>query len=845
MSAAPVQASKSPGIVNQWLSAALTSIGFERWSIGARLALIVIALALPLNLLGVSVVERVLHAANEAQRTSLLYAARSVAAGLDAQLDKYIDLAGILAKSPALLEERLDAFYAEARRTFPNSAESRVVVADLDGQQLMNTAMKLGEPLPRRGAEALASQNRAFEAGATLVSGVYVSALNKAWVATIEAPIFKDGKPFRELAVTMSINGFLRLLNDQRMPEGWLAGIIDREGRFIARVPFHDRYVGQLASQGWRAVKDKDGVYDFLSIEGEETVTANAHSARSGWTVGIGVKKEELKAAVWNSARSAIAVSACLSVLSLLFAGVIAQRITRPIAELRDHAAALLDGQAPAFEPSTPEIEELWNALKRAASEQRRADEALRQLTERFVAAEEAAGGFVYDWDAKADRAWRSAGLETLLGYKPDELLPLGAGWFSLIEPTDLNRIQSSPTLFESADGRYSFEYRVRHKDGRWIWIWDRGRAVRTADGCLVRLIGAAIDLSKRKETEAALAESENRARASLAEIEAIYDTARVGLCILDRELRYVRINKRLAEINGVPVAGHIGKTVREIVPAVAHVVERIATGIFETGQSVSDVELSGTTAAAPGQLRHWLEQWTPLRNAEGEIVGVNVVVEDITERKKYEDQILLLMREVNHRAKNMLGVVQAIARHTVTSNPADFIQRFSKRLQALAMSQDLLIKNEWQGADLTELAQAQLAHFKDVVGTRVTLRGPSLRLTPAATQTIGIALHELATNAGKYGALSGKTGRVEISWGVSEPDPGRKRFFMSWIESGGPLVLEPERRGFGSTVIESMARMGLSAEVQLDYESTGLQWRLECQAENALDAIKGPFIRR
>jgi two-component sensor histidine kinase len=220
-------------------------------------------------------------------------------------------------------------------------------------------------------------------------------------------------------------------------------------------------------------------------------------------------------------------------------------------------------------------------------------------------------------------------------------------------------------------------------------------------------------------------------------------------------------------------------------------------------------------------------------------------VVEDITDRKKHEEQILLLMREVNHRAKNMLGVVQAIARHTVTSNPEDFVQRFSERLQALAMSQDLLIKNEWQGTDLTELVRAQLAHFKDVIDTRVVLDGPPVRLTPAATQTIGMALHELATNAGKYGALSNTYGQVEIGWKVYEPEAGKQRLSMSWIESGGPPVSAPARRGFGSTVVESMAQIGLSADVQLDYASSGLQWRLDCPGENALDVIKGPTVRR
>ena len=834
---------KPAGFLNGLVNDLLSAIGFERWTIGARLALIVIALALPLNLLGVSVVERVVDAANEAQRASLLYAARSVAAGLDAQLDRYIVLAKYLASSPHVLDDDLREFETEARRAFTDVSNSWLLVADPEGQQIMNTAGKVRQPLPRRNSFAIATQQRALKSRSILVSDVFFGPVAENWVTTIEVPIFRNGEPYRELAVTMNMDGFLRLLNEQRMPQGWLAGIIDREGHFIARVPYQDRYVGKLASESWRKVKDQDGVFDIRSLEGDDTVTANAHSARSGWTVGIAVKKEELQAAVWNTARPAMALSAALSALSLLFAGLIAQRITRPIAQLRDKAAALIEGPVPAFKPGTPEIEELWGALERAALERNLADAALRQLNERFVAGEEAAGGFVYDWEAKADYCWRSEGLIKLLGYHPREVPPSSAGWVALIHPDDRSRIVNSPPIY-GADGRYSIEYRVKNKDGCWVWLWDRGRASTAPDGNLVRLIGSAIDVSERKQIETALADSENRARNSLAEIEAIYDTARIGLCVLDRELRYVRINERLAEINGVPVAGHIGKTIREIVPAIADKVETIAARIFETGQGVPDVELSGTTAAAPSSLRFWLEQWMPLRSAAGEIIGINVVVEDITDRKKHEEQILLLMREVNHRAKNMLGVVQAIARHTVTSHPEDFVRRFSERLQALAMSQDLLIKNEWQGTDLTELVRAQLAHFKDLIDTRVVLAGSPVRLSPAATQTIGMALHELATNAGKYGALSNTDGQVEINWKVYEPEPGEQRFSMSWIELGGPPVSAPARRGFGSTVIEFMARMGLAAEVQLDYASSGLQWRLDCPGENALEIIKGPIVR-
>src|SRR5262249_54865563 len=141
-------------------------------------------------------------------------------------------------------------------------------------------------------------------------------------------------------------------------------------------------------------------------------------------------------------------------------------------------------------------------------------------------------------------------------------------------------------------------------------------------------------------------------------------------------------------------------------------------------------------------------------------------VVEDISARKGHEEQIHLLMREVNHRAKNMLSLVQAIARQTTAREPEDFVRRFTERIQALSANQDLLVRNEWQGVDVEELVRAQLAHFDDLVGSRIAVHGPKLRLNAAAAQAIGLTLHELATNAGKYGALSTDKGHVHVRWG-------------------------------------------------------------------------------
>jgi two-component sensor histidine kinase len=175
---------------------------------------------------------------------------------------------------------------------------------------------------------------------------------------------------------------------------------------------------------------------------------------------------------------------------------------------------------------------------------------------------------------------------------------------------------------------------------------------------------------------------------------------------------------------------------------------------------------------------------------------------------------------------------VDAIAHQTATKNPEDFVERFSKRIQALSANQDLLVRNEWNGVEIEDLVCAQLALFADLIGSRIVVHGPKLCLKAASAQAIGLALHELATNAGKYGALSTDTGRMDISWG-SDGDT----FTMSWTEREGPPVSAPKRRGFGTIVMETMAERSVGGKVDLDYASSGLTWRLTCPAVSALEA--------
>lgn len=235
------------------------------------------------------------------------------------------------------------------------------------------------------------------------------------------------------------------------------------------------------------------------------------------------------------------------------------------------------------------------------------------------------------------------------------------------------------------------------------------------------------------------------------------------------------------------------------------------------------------------GSVRHLRAVEVVRAGADGKaewVVGTNL---DISEQKNRDAHVEMLMGEVNHRAKNMLAVVMAVAQRTGGTDHVQFMENFTGRIQSLAAGQDLLVKNHWRGVQLDTLARAQLDHFKGLIGDRITLDGGAVPLSPSAMQAIGMALHELATNASKYGALSNDTGRVAIKWQrILEFDA--ERFVMTWTESDGPAVTPPTRRGFGSTVTGAMVRMSLDGLVTTSFDSAGFAWRLECPSANVIE---------
>jgi PAS domain S-box-containing protein len=218
-------------------------------------------------------------------------------------------------------------------------------------------------------------------------------------------------------------------------------------------------------------------------------------------------------------------------------------------------------------------------------------------------------------------------------------------------------------------------------------------------------------------------------------------------------------------------------------------------------------------------------------RGADGKAQLVANMVADITERKQAEEHIKLLMREVSHRSKNLLAVVQAIASQTIrTSETLEaFGKRFVQRLQGLAASQDLLVQENWRGVRIEDLAREQLIPFVDAGSARLTLRGAALMLKGEAVQAVGLALHELATNATKYGAWVTPIGHVSLTWAVGSDGALQ----LKWVERGGPRVEAPMSKGFGQTVIENMVALAVEGSVEMRFDPDGLTWSLSIPASN------------
>jgi PAS domain S-box-containing protein len=317
--------------------------------------------------------------------------------------------------------------------------------------------------------------------------------------------------------------------------------------------------------------------------------------------------------------------------------------------------------------------------------------------------------------------------------------------------------------------------------------------------------------------------------RARFARYETALRGSQVTVCTQDRELRYTSISSGML---GRPAEDILGRTDEDILPADS--AAKIVPLKREALASGEPKRLAFALSEGPAVRWHDLHI-EPLHDESGAVVGLSCASIDITERKENEAHLRLLLRELTHRSKNLLAVIQAMARQTArhTDSIDSFLNQFGSRLQALAASHDVLVRESWYGASLKELVRSQLAAYITRGAAQVSFDGPDIGLKPEAAQNLGLALHELVINATRFGALSVPEGRVSIRWTRHDGSDVE----IDWREQFGPQVKAPRKRGFGSLVIERNLARALDAEVKLDFASDGVRCHIVIPASQIIAA--------
>ncbi len=325
------------------------------------------------------------------------------------------------------------------------------------------------------------------------------------------------------------------------------------------------------------------------------------------------------------------------------------------------------------------------------------------------------------------------------------------------------------------------------------------------SDGQFAGAVNLLVDISERKHAEEAMYR--------LAAIVESSDDAIIGKNLQGIITNW---NKGAERIFGYLAEEIIGQSIKVLIPPEYQSEEDMILERLRRGERIDHYET--VRQRKNGELIDVSLTISPIKDTSGHIIGASKIARDITERKRFEKQLVLLGREAEHRAKNILATVQAAVHLTRAESVDEFKRMIGGRIQALANVNALFVQSSWTGADLRTLIEHELAAFLQDGKTQVHIDGPDLILEPDAAQVIAITIHELTTNAAKYGALSSARGSIKVVWSQSAGE-----LIIHWAESGGPTIAAPSRRGFGTNIIERMVQDKLNGTVKYDWRDTGL----------------------
>jgi PAS domain S-box-containing protein len=283
--------------------------------------------------------------------------------------------------------------------------------------------------------------------------------------------------------------------------------------------------------------------------------------------------------------------------------------------------------------------------------------------------------------------------------------------------------------------------------------------------------------------------------------------------------------NKGAERLFGYSAEQVIGKPINILIPPDRQDEEPEILSRIRNGEAIDHYET--IRMKSDGALVDVSLTVSPLKNSRGEVIGASKIARDITAHRQEARHRQLLINELNHRVKNTLATVQSLAAQTFRGErDVTSFKRFETRLVALARAHDLLTRESWEGADIQDVLDRSIRVVCPEPKDRFSISGPSLRLRPKVALSLSMAFHELATNAAKYGALLGEHGRIRVQWEVTSGDDRHLR--LEWSEAGGPDVKLPERKGFGSRLLEQALARELGANAKLAFETSGIIFKLD-----------------
>nr|WP_204262807.1 PAS domain-containing protein [Methylobacterium sp. BTF04] len=464
----------------------------------------------------------------------------------------------------------------------------------------------------------------------------------------------------------------------------------------------------------------------------------------------------------------------------------------------------------------------------RDISAQKDAELALRATEERYRLAARATTDAIWDWEFASNHVLWNEALTEAYGHAPAAVEPTGDWWIDHIHPHDRAGVDASiHAVIDGTGTMWTDEYRFLRADGTYAPVLDRGYVIRDSNGRAIRMIGAMLDLTSIRAAEAALRDAQRRLDMERNLLQAIFRQAPVGIAVADAASAWTTmINAQAEEMLGHGL-GAPGEETAAGYGALHPDDTPYALTDYPTLRALRDGETVRAEAmryrnGITGEVRRFEVSSAPVRDEAGAIQAAVTVLVDVEERLRAEAMQSLMNHELGHRMKNLLAMVQSIALQTLrgATDVGTVKEILSERLIALGKAQDILLGNDLDRAAVGAVIRGGVG-VHDEVG-RFRYDGPDVEISRSAALSLSLMIHELTTNAAKYGALSVQDGRVAVTWslvaGADEAD-----FCIAWRESGGPVVVAPTRKGFGSRLIERGLSGQVGAEVTVDFAPAGV----------------------